>query len=42
MPKTLQGIDDLGDYDNTSISTYVHWTTDDYRVFVPAAPLLKV
>lgn len=41
MPKTLQGIDDLGDYDNTSISTYVHWTTDNYRVFVPAAPTIK-
>lgn len=41
MPKIPQGYDDLGDYDNTSISTYVHWTTDDYRVFVPAAPTIK-
>lgn len=41
MPKIPQGYDDLGDYDNTSISTYVHWTTDDYRVFVPAAPTIR-
>jgi hypothetical protein len=41
MPKIPQGYDDLEDYDNTSISTYVHWTTDDYRVFVPAAPTIK-